>query len=274
MLYNQYNEGFSNGDYEELDKVAHAMNNKKKGAYRDAKNNRKKFASEMEYGINSFNNVGYTCPTYGNNVSQYGDYVNGLPSSMALRSNDNLSVLSSNASSNASSNVSSFVDDASTDIASVPTFASASSLPPSSLPPLPSDVESDISSCFSSLSKKMKRNIRSKSPHLKKYSETDDDLVSKHLRKCKECEKTAKSILRKESAYSQTQTNNVPPQPQYQQPPQSQPQSQSQSQSQQLPQSPPSNNTFFGLQPKELKEIILIIIIGIIVIICCDMFLR
>jgi len=111
-------------------------------------------------------------------------------------------------------------------------------------------MDSDISSNYSLLPQQSKSEFKLKSNHLKKYknTSTNDDEILKHISTCDECKKQLLESLRN--------NNHLFPQ-----------------QSQQSQQSNDQKN-ILGLTYDEIKNVIILLIIGIIIIITLDILLR
>jgi len=103
---------------------------------------------------------------------------------------------------------------------------------------------SDVSSNYSSLPSKMKYNMRLNTKHLKDYNEKDDNKIIDHIKKCDECKNELIFILTK----SQINKNSKPI----------------------------TDNKIinFNISNNELKDIFILILIGIFIIIVIDMFIR
>lgn len=105
----------------------------------------------------------------------------------------------------------------------------------------------DISSEYSFLPKKKKKHLRLNNEHLKEYSENDDKLILNHIQNCKECKYHLLNILKNENHLLKNEKKIIDNK---------------------------KEEKFFGLDYKELKDIIILIIIGIIIIFVLDIFLR
>lgn len=113
----------------------------------------------------------------------------------------------------------------------------------------------DLSSEYTLLPKKKKKHLRLNNEHLKEYSDCDDKSILKHIQNCKECKKHLIEILKNENIneninINKKKINNV------------------------------DNNDVNmvkykdSFNYKEIKDIIILIIIGIIIIFFFDIFLR
>lgn len=97
----------------------------------------------------------------------------------------------------------------------------------------------DISSEYTLLPKKKKKYLRLNNSHLQDYSESDDKLILKHIQNCEECKEHLLDLLKNKNHFI----------------------------------SKPKNENF-EINYKELKDVIILIIIGIIIIFVLDIFLR
>jgi hypothetical protein len=106
--------------------------------------------------------------------------------------------------------------------------------------------DEEISSNYSSLPKKEKKSLRMNSNHLNHFKPNDDSKILSHLKKCSDCKNQLFELLQKKHNKYNLIDNT---QKQY------------------------DNNTFIGLQDSELKNILIVIVIGIIIIIFIDILL-
>lgn len=107
--------------------------------------------------------------------------------------------------------------------------------------------DDEISSNYSSLPKKEKKSLRMNSNHLNHFKSNDDSKILSHLKKCGDCKNQLFELLQKKHGEHNLVDNNA--------------------------QKQNYNNTFSGLQDSELKNILIIIVIGIIIIIFIDVLL-
>jgi hypothetical protein len=117
-----------------------------------------------------------------------------------------------------------------------------------------SNYLNDISSNYSSLPSKMKYNMRLNTKHLKDYNEKDDNKIIDHIKKCNECKNElllilTKSHINKSNIKLDSYTNDI------------------------------NNKSYneiinFNISNNELKDIFILILIGIFIIIIIDMFIR
>jgi hypothetical protein len=107
----------------------------------------------------------------------------------------------------------------------------------------------DVWSEYSYLPKNKKKSLRSNNKHLQKYTENDEQLILEHIKNCSECKNHLLSLLKNDNHFIQKEID--------------------------LPKEKDDNNSLFGkINYKEIKEVIILIIIGIIVIFILDIFLR
>jgi hypothetical protein len=223
MNNNQYNDVFSNSDGSELEKMARERLKKQK-IYNEAKNNRKRFESDVVRGISAYNSNDFSpVETIFKDVKTYNsnsDFVSSLPSVLE----------------NTETNISETTDNNSCFTNTI--------------------IESDLSSGYSSLPKKTKKHLRMSSNHLKKYSDNDDEKILNHIKKCSECRTQFMSLLKQND-------NHVMPivqQPIIHQPI--------------INQQEDNSDKILGLKYKELRDVIIWIIIGVLIIFFLDVFLR
>ncbi|ATZ80447.1 hypothetical protein BMW23_0393 [Bodo saltans virus] len=117
--------------------------------------------------------------------------------------------------------------------------------------------DEEISSNYSSLPKKTKKSLRMNSEHLNKYKMNDDEQVLLHLKKCNDCKKQLLELLHKkhniDDNYNYNNNNNN-----------------NNNNNEIINNRIMDNATFLGLQDSELKNILILIVIGIIIIIFID----
>lgn len=99
-----------------------------------------------------------------------------------------------------------------------------------------SDFESDISSNYSSLKPTLKKHLKMSNNHLKTYHENDEVTILNHINKCIECKKQLLTLL-----------NNG---------------------------NTPQNTSILNLSTVEIKDILIMILIGVFIIILIDFFFR
>lgn len=100
----------------------------------------------------------------------------------------------------------------------------------------------DLSSEYTMLPKRKKKHLRLNNEHLKDYSDCDDKNILKHIQNCGECKKYLINMLKNEEKTEAKEIKNHE-----------------------------DKNSY---NYKEIKDVIILIIIGIIIIFILDMFLR
>lgn len=109
-----------------------------------------------------------------------------------------------------------------------------------------SDIK-DLSSEYSYLPKKKQKHLRLNNKHLKDYTDSDEQMILEHIKSCNEC-KNQLLILLKDNNHEASQKSN---------------------QSHQI-----SPEVTSKINYKEIKEIIIIVMIGIIILFLLDVVLR
>jgi hypothetical protein len=244
-----FNDAFGNTD-NELDKMARDLNNKKNGFYNNVKKNNKSFEVDTIRGIEAFaNEPGFQfAPQTGN---YKGDFISGLPTPLednnSINDNDNFSYNTKNSNDSFSlgnKKESIYSDNSEHFLSSINSNNSNNS----------SYLDNDIISEYSFLPKKKKKHLRLNTKHLQEYTENDDRLILEHIKNCNECKTHLVNLLKNENHFiSQKNTQNI----------------------QNTQNLNKEENSLFGkINYKELKEVIILIIIGIIIIFILDIFLR
>lgn len=220
-----YNDAFANNDYQELDKLARHVNNKKKLQKSiERKNNR--FEKEIYKGISCYNNDS-SFNFLPINKTYNGDFVSSLPSpmeensietkSLSSKSNDDISINSTN-------------------------------------------LDTELSSGYSLLPKKQKKRLRLNTEHLKKYKSNDDKYVLKHIKECDECKQQLLELLKENNHIFQNQiSQSIPNPPSILKQPIKQEE---------------KTESLFSLNYVEIRNIVIIILAGILLIVLIDIFLR
>jgi hypothetical protein len=237
----EFNDAFNNKDSKDLDKLARQVNNKH---VKGNNNNLNKFngivcdqLSCSPYSQQSINqNQNYSF------FSTQGDFSSTPPISSV---NDQLF-------SDSSSNGSTFDNVSKKIYANKKVFSESESFQS-----LSSDQfdNNSLSSTYSSLPLKIKKHLKLESPHMKKYTDTDNDKAVSHLKTCDECKNQLIALL---SSNNIINPNIL--------------QSQNQHNSRNF--KPIQNNTFLNLINPEIKDIFVLILIGIIIIMFIDIFIR
>lgn len=115
--------------------------------------------------------------------------------------------------------------------------------------------ESDLSSEYSSLPKKAKKHLRLKTEHLKNYSEDDESSPLDHIKKCDECKQQIMNFLKEEGYVfpnNKKTTDTVV--------------------SVSIP-NIAKEESILGLSYKEVRDIVILIMVGIVIIVLIDLTL-
>jgi hypothetical protein len=111
---------------------------------------------------------------------------------------------------------------------------------------------SDISSNYSSLPQTLKKKIRMGSNHLKSYKEGDEKNELSHIIKCSQCKNDLADLLKSVVAKNQVSLQpNLP-----------------------IQSNLPTQSSMFGINMFELKDLLILLLIGIFIIVFVDIFLR
>lgn len=248
--YCQYNNAFYNNDNENLDKLARQVNNSKKSLQKRIKEEIDQQEKNTCIGIDCLldsSNSRYA-PSNLSDFSFFstqGDFSSQLPTP-----------LSKNKKKRHNDTESQFTDANSLDsfINSTNSFESNSSLEPLSKNYSEDrnwrkpyyDCDSDISSNYSSLSPKIKKHLRLNTNHLNNYKESDEKNILNHIKKCDQCKNQLVSLLKSENhIFSGNE----------------------------IIKSDVSNNGILSLPSSELKDMLILILIGIFIIIFADIFI-
>jgi len=244
--YCQYNDAFYNSDNENLDRLARQVNNDKK-----------KLHTRIEESINKQEQnacVGMNClmdpsnSRYGpSNLSDFGffstqgDFSSKLPTPMEKhkKSKDKKYTESDNSQTN-------FTDSAST-FTTNSAFTNDSSFSKQMTEDI--IIDSDVSSNYSSLSPKVKKHLRLNTNHLKRYKESDEKTILNHIQYCGQCKQQLMKLLQPNNHIfdnpDQIHTVNAL-----------------------------SNSGILNLNSPELKDMLILILIGIFIIVIADIFFR
>ena len=251
--YCEYNNAFCNKDNDNLDRMAREINNKRKTLQKQVEHNFDDQYKEINKGLNYLmkqENSRYA-PSNFNYISanNNNDYESGLPSIMD--NNDFKSGLPS-IMDNQKNSDNNTIDS---------TFTSKSkytfnSLPISSFPTISEspvemiNMDSDMSSTYSILPANTKKHLRLNTSHLKKYGENDDDKILSHMKKCNQCRLQLLHLLSENNICNNKNKINK---------------------------NINTMNTTTGIlniSVAEVKDILILILIGIFIIILLDFFLR
>lgn len=184
--YCQYNDAFSNTENDNLDNLARQLNNKHKKLNKITNDGFKNQFDTNYSGVKCLadpSNSRFAPPNLENDFSFFsaqGDFSSGLPTPFEKQFNKKKKKYYKDSDS---SNY--------TDNNSIESFGSVSSPKKNLSEEFGSSIakiESDISSNYSSLPPKIKKQLRLNTPHLKKYDDNDDKTVIKHMKECKQCQ--------------------------------------------------------------------------------------
>src|SRR3989344_4889799 len=221
--YNQFDNAFTNNNTDILDMMARNINNKKK-IYREFKNNRHSFEKDLARGIEAYygnTNLNFS-PTNNNSY-----FMSSLPTPYDEQSKQSITSTSTHKTSN------------------IETSDKSSSFDINEI------SDSDLSSGYSSLPIKKKKNLCSNNKHLKNYYEKDEDAIN-HIGKCVECKHQLFTLLKEIHNNNVDELNNTD--------------------QSNFHEEIPTDPLLSIINNKEIKNIAISIIIGIIIIICCDIY--
>ncbi len=240
--YCQYNDAFSSKENDDLDKMARQINNDRKKLRTQVQNNIINKEKELCVGVDCLldpSNARFAPSSMLPNFSFFstqGDFSSDLPTPMNKKKPR--SPVLSDLASDKSRSTSTF-----SDVSSNFSFDS-------------------VSSNYSSLNPKIKKHLRLSSAHLKNYEEKDDGAILKHIKKCDQCRLQLINLLQNENHIFDIvkKENNKNDQP---------------NQSDQLvPQNREHFTSILNLSNTELKDVLILILIGIFIIILLDFFFR
>jgi hypothetical protein len=241
MYSNKYNNEYSD-EYSSLDRQARLINNKRKEMRRNVKINKDSFESDMIRGIDaSYNDTTFNFLPVGNIYKKKGDFVSGLPTSFDEKSSDSkLSEASELQSKN------------SVDESMERSFIINS--------------ETDLTSTYSILPKKVKKQLRMNTDHLKRYTDNDEKEVLGHLNKCDDCKQQLLKLLKGE--------NHVFPNINTDKSDKKEKKEDKVKEEKEEEKKCETEGSLIGLNYKEIRDIIILIMIGVIIIVFADIFLR
>lgn len=260
--YQQYNNAFTNNDNDSLDQMARQVNNNKKKLNKNAQSGFNNQQKENYDGINYLmdqSNARFAPPNLIDNFgffSAQGDFSSKLPTPLLTNKKQPLinnkydsdsSKFNDNSSTNTfnTNNTNNTNNTFSTSNINTNTFDDQYNFFGSKI----INVESDISSSYSSLPQNIKSHLRSTTKHLKKYDETDEKNTVNHLKTCSQCRSELFNLLQEEHHIIKNNANNI------------------------QSQKPPVGG-ILNLSTPELKDILILILIGVVVIILLDVFIR
>jgi hypothetical protein len=237
----QFNEAFGDINHE-LDKKAREINKKKKNLYNTVQQTNNSQDKETVKGIDAFaNEPGFQFSPQSNFYDNHGnlksDFTSGIPTPLDINYYD------SDIDNNSSGDKFSLGGQNSEHFLSLSNYS-----------------DSDIISAYSESPKKKKKHIRFNTNHLKNYNDNEEEKILEHIKNCTECKNHLINLLRNDNHF--IQTNNPI-------------QKHTSNDDQYIIQKENTDNSIFEkINYKELKEIIILIIIGIIIIFVLDIFLR
>jgi hypothetical protein len=251
--YRQYNDAYSNNENESLDQMARQMNNERKKLHKHVQAGFNKQNKETCIGINCLmdsSNGKFAPPNLVDNFgffSAQGDFSSNLPTPLQKKYSDsNSSKFSDNSSVNTFNTKNTdntfIINDKYSDSDTNDQYNSTNNQYKFSDSNL---IESDISSNYSSLPQKIKKHLRSTTNHLKKYDEKDDKNTINHLKSCSQCRTELLNLLQEEQYIFDNDKQHVK-----------------------------QTNGILNLSTPELKDILILILIGVFIIILFDVFIR
>lgn len=114
---------------------------------------------------------------------------------------------------------------------------------------------SDISSNYSSLPPELKKQIKTRSLHLNKYKDGDERNILTHITKCTDCRNQLADLLKTVVVKSDEQQDKI-------------------QRDNLIVKSEHDSSQIFGMNTFELKDLLIILVIGIFIIIFIDIFIR
>ena len=249
--YRQYNDAYSNNENESLDQMARQINNERKKLHKHVQTGFKRQSKEICTGINCLMNSSdtkFAPPDLVDNFgffSAQGDFSSNLPTPLQNQSKNFSDSDSSKFSDNSSVNTFDTTNTKNTNN----TFSTNNHYNSSEANMI--NIESDISSNYSSLPQKIKKHLRSTTNHLKKYDEKDDINTINHLKSCPQCRTELLNLLQEEQHIFKNDKQYVD-----------------------TLQTRQPVNGILNLSTPELKDILILILIGVFIIILFDVFIR
>lgn len=254
-----FNDAFGNIN-EDLENMARELNNKNKGVYKNVRKNNYNKDKETLRGIDAFENE----PGFQFSPSQIrdnGDFNSGLPSHLDNNSFDNNSFDNKSCDNNSFDN-NSFNNNSFDNNSQYNSISDSFSLNGKnsehfvSMSMSDADYsDSDVVSEYSYLPKQKKKNLRMKTKHLQKYAENDEQLILEHIKDCDECKQHLLNMLKNDNHFVQKQNEII-------------------KKKEDVNNVLNESSLFGNINYKEMKEVIILIIIGIIIIFVLDIFLR
>jgi hypothetical protein len=237
LSYNAFNEAFgSNND--QIDNLARDLNNKKKSMYNNVLAGHKTFEQDTIRGIEAFSNEP------GFQFAPQSQFYNGKTGEFKGDFKSGNPTPLEYSDDNSDNNSLSFSLNSGKSFGNnMQNSANSSSQQ--------YEHFNDISSEYSYLPKKKKKHLRLNTTHLQEYTENDDHLILEHIKKCNECKQHLLKLVKNDTHF--TQKNEI---------------------IKEEIKEDNSNSLLGKINYKEMKEVIILIIIGIIVIFVLDIFLR
>lgn len=264
LSYNSYNEAFGNDEFDQLDQMARSINNKKRSGIRESNK-----ALAVSYN-EDFNNVERDIHNHKKNMHETvkkanksfeKDTIKGIE---AFRSETDfqfsptcnfIDEKSGKYKGDFSSGLPSPLENSSLDSNSY--FNDSFSLESGNNSQSP-EYFNDISSEYSFLPKKKQKHLRLNNKHLQEYTENDEQPVLDHIRNCNECKNELIKLLKRDDPEGRSFADLHISTEKHEE-----------------NKSKKEEGSIFGkINYIEMKEIVILIMIGIIIIFVLDIFLR
>lgn len=232
--YCQYNNAFSNVENDNLDYLARQINDKHKKINKNTQNSFKNKMKENCIGIECLldsSNERFAPQNLENDISYFsaqGDFSSGLPTPFEKQINkkknkDKYKDKDYDSSEYTNKSNKSFTSE-----------KNGSSI---------IKLDTDISSNYSSLPPKIKKQVRLNTTHLKKYTDDDDKIVINHMKDCKQCKKQIMNIINSTNHSLQNINQD-------------------------------QNTDVINFNTSELKGVLILVLVGVFIIIIFDIFIR
>lgn len=261
--YCQYNDAFYNSDNENLDRLARQVNNDKKKLHKKIQENIDRQEqnaclgidclldpSNARYGPSNLSDFGF--------FSTQGDFSSNLPTPMTKNKkkrskkqdnfqSDSASTFSADSSFTNNTTNSAFTNNTTNSAFTNNTAFTNNMAFAEGSEDIPFD--SDVSSNYSSLPPKIKKHLRLNTNHLKSYKESDEKNILGHIKYCNQCKHQLINLLKSdnhafnESSNTETIDKTI-------------------------------NSGILNLNSPELKDMLILILIGIFIIVIADIFFR
>lgn len=270
MSYCQYQDAFQNNENDKLDQMARQINNKKK-IYKKNRDNFNNHIDTLCDGVECLSdpsNSRFVPPHLSNNFSFFssqGDFSSELPTPLEHKkkrkkkrhfdvqssisgvssSDDKYHIRNSSRDNSSDEDFGKFSDNNTAKFSASDAEYTADTNDVADIKDF-STTLTDISSNFSSLPNKLKKQFRSTSDHLKKYKDDNETDILNHVTQCKECALKLEGLLKQVTMETNTQLV---------QPPFNQ-----------------NNSSMFNFS--EMKDLLILVLIGVFIIIIIDAFIR